>query len=473
MTNYQSKPYLKKYGGLALTLLAGFSLALTSIDYVSAKQSIRPGEAGNEGSSNASVSANGRYVAFNSSADNLSSKDLGPDERDIFMRDIRTKKTVLVSRPSGKRGRANGGSERLAISTNGRYVAFSSSATNLDRSAGVKEGLDDLATDSVIYLRDLRRGTTRLVSRPDGRNTVPKGVLFSANWPSISADGRYVAFDAFSLVPPAASEESSPQIYVRDTKLDRTILVSRADGPDGIEGNDEGSNEAHSDTGGPSISANGRYVAFYSNATNITSEGESGVFVRDLKENKTTLVSGANWFGKRLMYPRYPSISASGRYVVFLGYWITPDEKKERTDVFIRDLRQNTMALVSRRGRGGLRYKGNAHEPSISADGRYVTFSVNKRYDHEGQLRVYTRDLKAKKTRVVNRLNGLKGRIVGDSRSPSISANGRYVSFSTDSEKLKSVFDKYFSPRWFLNFSVYMRDRKTHKTMLISRASGP
>ena len=144
------------------------------------------GVAGNAGSQSPSVSADGRFVAFASWASNLDPVD-GDDASDVFVRDVVTGTTTLVSRASGSPGsKGDGDSFHPDISGNGRYVAFTSRATNLDPAD------DDETAD--IFVRDLQAGTTRLVSRASGSSgSEGNGASYS---PSISDDGRRVTFDS-------------------------------------------------------------------------------------------------------------------------------------------------------------------------------------------------------------------------------------------------------------------------------------
>src|SRR5260221_8211665 len=139
------------------------------------------------------ISANGRYVAFASKAKNLSRIDKD-DVEDIFVRDLKTNRTTLVSRAPGKRGAAgNGDSSNPSISADGRYVAFESYASNL--------GPADNSTIPDVFVRDLRSGRVFLASRAanGGALATPP----SAH-PAISGDGRFVAFDSrgSNLRPP-------------------------------------------------------------------------------------------------------------------------------------------------------------------------------------------------------------------------------------------------------------------------------
>jgi Tol biopolymer transport system component len=213
------------------------------------------------------ISGNGRYVAFESDANNLTA-DVTPASRDIFVRDLETDTTALVSRVTGPTGAAgDGASNDPSISADGRYVAFKSASANLSG--------EDLDPVEDVFVRDRVAGTTTLVSRATG----PAGAAGNADseQPSISDDGRYVSF--MSAATTFSTEDADPvvDVFVRDLVAGTTTLVSRAAGPVGAGGD--------ADSGFAAISANGRYVAFPSEADNLSAEDDDAVgdiFRRDV-----------------------------------------------------------------------------------------------------------------------------------------------------------------------------------------------
>jgi len=218
------------------------------------------GTQGNNWSFSVSISADGRYVAFNSGSDNLVVGDTNVSE-DIFVKDRVTGETTRVSLASdGSQG--NDHSQTPSISADGRYVAFPSRATNLV--AGDTNGLED------IFMHDRVTGETILVSvASDGT----QGNDFSFD-PSISADGRYVAFESASSNLVVGDTNDYINVFMHDRVTGETSLVSVAS--DGSQGN---SGSYH-----PSMSADGRYLAFSSSATNLVlgdTNNETDIFVRD------------------------------------------------------------------------------------------------------------------------------------------------------------------------------------------------
>jgi Tol biopolymer transport system component len=387
------------------------------------------GIAGDDHSSHASISADGRYVAFESPADNLSPSD-DNDVTNIFVRDLQDGTVTLVSQASGVP--ADRGSSRPSISADGRYVAFDSSADNLS-------GADNDTVQNV-FRRDLVGGTTELVSRADGLAGAPGDSHSTA--PSISADGRYVAFESGADNLSASDNDGVFDIFVRDLQAHTTTLVSAVvffgAGDD--------------DSFDPSISADGRYVAFDSSADNLSlldRDNAPDVFVRDVPGLTMTLASQANGTGGDAQSSS-GSISADGRYVAFssLATNLSNANNDSVFDIFVRDLQAGTTTLVSQgSGVGG---DGNSDRASISADGRYVAFASDadnlSTGDNNDFRNVFVRDVHANMTTLASHANGLPAD--NASFEASISADGRFVAFTSaannvsgsDNDDFENVF---------------------------------
>ncbi len=200
------------------------------------------------------VSADGRVIAFTSDATNLSKLDSDPLE-DVYVRDLDTHETSLVSRASGKAGvKAAGWSRDAAISADGRAVAFTAKARNLAPGAS--------GTSMQVFVRDVVAGTTALVSRTTGANGA-KGNR-RAYAAAISGDGRRIAFTSDSTNLAAGDTVRDPDVYVRDLDATTTALISRASGAAGVKGDGASSAAA--------ISGDGGVVAFTTSATNLSSD---------------------------------------------------------------------------------------------------------------------------------------------------------------------------------------------------------
>ncbi len=251
----------------------------------------------NGGSSDASISANGRYVAFGSAASNLVGDDTN-SASDIFVHDRVTKKTKRVSIKSAG-GQANGNSYDPSISATGRFVAFRSDASNL-----VGKDSNDRFD---IFVRD--RGTAK-TRRVNVKNTGGQAIGGGTFHPFISANGRFVAFTSSASNLIGNDKSNSEDVFVHDRETNKTRLVSKRTG--GAQG-DGSSHES-------SVSANGRHAAFASDASTLVrndTNNEPDVFVHDRWTKKTRRVSVRNGGGQGSGSSEDPALSGDGRFVAF------------------------------------------------------------------------------------------------------------------------------------------------------------
>jgi hypothetical protein len=289
--------------------------------------------AGNEGNNEStlyssglhSISADGRYVAFYSFASNLVAGDTNGTP-DIFVKDTQTGAITRVS-VEGAGAQANSYSYNPSISADGRYVAFYSEANNL------VSGDTNNATD--IFVKDTQTGAITRVS-VDGGGAQANNYSFN---PSISADGRYVAFYSGASNLVAGDTNGTSDIFVKDTLTGAIQRVST--GALGTQAN-SGSYE-------PSISADGRYVAFRSDTSNLVAgdtNGTTDIFVKDTLTGGIARVSvdGAGAQANNSSY--YGSLSGDGRTVAFLSYAsnLVPGDTNNTGDVF---LASNPLILPS------------------------------------------------------------------------------------------------------------------------------
>ena len=189
-----------------------------------------------------------------------------------------------------------------------------------------------------------------------------------SDWSSISNDGRYVAFrsDADNLV--SGDTNDFGDIFVRDRQIEITTRISVSS--DGAQANDESRN--------PSISADGRYVVFESDADNLVSgdtNGSRDIFVHDLQTGDTKRVSVASNGTQGNNNSRFPSISSDGRYVAFqsLASKLVNGDTNGYQDIFVHDRQTGVTSIVSVAS-DGKEGNGDSYGTSISADGRYVAF---------------------------------------------------------------------------------------------------
>ena len=302
-----------------------------------------------------SISSDGRYVAFESDASNLVQGDTN-DSDDVFVYDRQANAIERVSVTSDG-SEANGESGSPSISSNGRYVAFRSWASNL------VPGDTNGEPDVFVYDRQVDE-IERVSVAYDG--TEADGSNYS---PSISSDGRYVAFSSWaSNLVPGLSRTAITEIFVYDRHTDGIELVSVAF--DGSPGNWN----SHK----PSISPDGRYVVFSSDASDLVqgdNNSTTDIFVYDRNNETTERVSIAT-DGSETIQPSYsPSISSDGQHIAFESWAgnIIRGDTNGKSDIFVYHRETDTIERVSVASDGS-EANGNSLRPSISSDGRYVAF---------------------------------------------------------------------------------------------------
>lgn len=364
------------------------------------------------------ISDNGRYVAFSSYASDLVPGDTNGTS-DVFVHDRQMGTTTRVSVDSaGAQGSSI--SYEPSISADGRYVSFTSYASNLVPG--------DISEARDIFVHDRQTGATTRVS-VDSAGQQNDGDAFE---PSISADGRYVAFTAFTsnLVP----GERNWDIFVHDRQTGVTTRISVN------SAGRQGDRSSH----GASISGDGRYVAFTSEARNLVPDdwnGRSDVFVHDRQTAITTRVGVNSGEGHQYSYWR-PSISGDGRYVAFFDYTssLVPGETDVGWNISVHDRHMGATARVI--VDGALTPDASDYEwrPSMSADGRYIAFSYYSSNlvpgDPNDGWDIFTLD---RQTGVTTRVSVDSAGLPGNSTSywpPSISGDGRYVSFTSYASNL-------------------------------------
>jgi Tol biopolymer transport system component len=361
-----------------------------------------------------------------------------------------------VSRPpAGVPFENQGGADDGSVSADGRYVAFTTTWAGFGAPAG----------SQAVVVRDLETGALTVASRADG----PQGAQLgdATHFPggvAISADGRRVAFVLGDNNGPA-------QIYVRDIPAGRTFLVSAA--PDGAAGDGAGRS--------PSISGDGRRVAFLSLAANLSPadgarDGVADVYVHDVDAGTTTLVDVANGTGaKAADGASGPAISGDGRSVAFeTTDKLAADDTDVAPlvdDVYVRDLDRATTTLVSVDGAG---HKGDnvSRVPSISGDGTRVSFLSNATNLGAGAVAngLYVRDLTARTLTLVGRADGPGGAVLDDAIvQAQLSADGQHVAFSA---RDPAVAIAPGAPADAV-VRVYERDLASGVTRLVSRRPGP
>jgi Tol biopolymer transport system component len=413
------------------------------------------------------ISADGRFVAFESRASDLVANDTNGIGSDVFVRDLQTGMTTLVSVNRFGTSSDRTFSTDPSISADGRFVAFTSGATDL------------VANDTTmgnVFVRDVQSETTVLVS-VNRAGTNGGNDRSGFNPVRISADGRFVLFASLATDLVATDTNGKESLFVRDLHGETTTLVTSA--------------MFQSAT----LSADGRFVAF--DSTESTLGGGWNVFERDLQRETTTLVS-VNRFGTDKgngNYSVFPVLSADGRFVAFqsdASDLVAIDDtnggpNSNGDDIFVRDMQTGitTLASVNRFGTnsGGGPVNPSSEGPVLSPDGRFVAFTSAANdlveNDNNGAPDVFLRDLHTATTTLVtinrdgtnsgNRGGGISG------GSAAISADGRLVVFNSYSSDLAAINDTNWDPgtggiggRPPTGEDVFVRDLQTGTTTMVS-----
>jgi Tol biopolymer transport system component len=383
---------------LALAVAALPTLAApgeTELVSVSIATNHAAGESYMEGTQ--SVSADGRFVAFTSKAPDLVWGDTN-GKTDVFVRDRLTGTTERVSVGSdGSQGDRE--SVTPSISADGRYVAFISAATLPPHSG---DG------SFAVFVRDRSTGQTESVSTRPGIG--PMAI--------ISADGRFVTYSG-------SATATTFDVLVYDRLLRTTEPVSDAPFVEGAESLP------------CAISADGRFLAYSSLDPNVVTGDTNGfadIFVRDRLTTQTSRVSVASGGEEaNSTSERACSISADGRFVGFFSFatnLVQPDTGLSSGALFVHDRQAGITELVSVDPNGRAR---TGHGISLSADGRYVAFDAFS--NNVGAPGIFVRDRQMRLTQTVALpANGAGIPVPG--RSPSISADGRFIAFETQGSNL-------------------------------------
>ena len=417
---------------LLLAFANGNALAVGQTTRVSVATN---GVQGNGGSGPPSLSADGRYVAFTSDASNLVAGDTN-NTNDAFVHDRLTGQTTRVSVATGG-AQGNYDSFSPSLSSDGRYVAFMSTASNLV--VGDTNGTSD------AFVHDRLTGQTTRVSVATGG---AQGNYHSSS-PSLSADGRYVAFMSSANNLVTEDTNFAYHIFVHDRLTKQTTLVSVATG--GAQGNSE--------SFAPTLSADGRYVVFRSDASNLVvgdTNGTSDDFVHDRLSGQTTRVSVATGGAQGNGDGFTPTLSGDGRYVAFFSSSdnLVVGDTNGTSDAFVHDRLsgQTTRVSVATDGAQG---NGYSYSTSLSADGRYVAFGSDASNlvagDTNNTTDAFVHDrVTGQTTRVSLHTKGYQ--VAYGGFGGEISANGRYLAFGSLSHKL---VDGDTNP-WY---DIFVRDR--------------
>jgi hypothetical protein len=364
------------------------------------------------------MTPDGRFIAFVANTNGITDATTC-----ILLWDAQSGNTTLVSIDLNGNVATNSTCDSPAIDQSGRYVAFISNAPNLVTNA--------LVGEYHLYVRDVQTGVTVVADAGmDGTGSS----VGPATYPRLSADGRFVAFEALdaNLVPNDRNRDYD--VFVRDL-VSNTVEMISAHHPSLPSASPNGPSAISS----YSVSDDGRYVAFSSEADNLTSNDTNAmrdIFVRDRQTGTNILVSANQGGGVAHGLSAQPVISGNGRYVAFSS--TADDLVSAKTssfqDIILHDLLSGTNALVSLNSSGTHGGNSNSYSPWISADGKRVLFRSTARdlvsASFTGE-NLFLRDMSLGKTYALT-TNGFS--------AAAISRNGRYAAFINQNSVL-SVWD--------------------------------
>lgn len=482
------------------------------------------GVSANDPSTSPIMTQDGRFVAFESTATDLVTNYAGKFVRcsNVYLRDLVNNTTLLVSVGtnglSGTNGYGSSGDSSLSsVSADGRYVLFVSSARNLGaiintvseifvrdmqaektywigtNVAPFLKKVPPISTTSVfsnpvmsgdgqvlafrvtkdvnsLILRyDLASNSSTMVSSNKYIASVSSGITY--NWdyagPSISDDGSVIAYGLLPINIPPIPSIATNQIYVWTAAGNTNTPASMA--PDG-------STPGNANSDSPVISADGKTLAFLSAATNLVDNVSVGdhsrAYIRDLSSGITKLINVETNLDKPPgdVY-EYPIISADGKFVVFSSTsdGLVNNDNNDEEDVFIRNTQDDTTELVS--SKGAMMESSTADDISsipakgMSLDGRIVVFSTMANNVVGGDTNqcndIFVRDMATGKSLLVSVNAEGTGPGNGHSMQPSISADGSLVAFQSDASDLV-VGDTNGTP------DVFLYHLASGKTMLVS-----
>ncbi len=343
---------------------------------------------------------------------------------------------------------ANQDSSNPSISLDGNYIGYVSSDGN---------------RASEVYLRNVDRNRKELISRSSG-GAPANGSSYE---PAVSGSGWNVAFTSEASNLGGLGGESN--VYLRRSRRGETILVSRASGKNGAKGNGESFS--------PSISSDGKEIVFASTATNLAPGAKHGVvnvYLRNLETNRTTLVSRSSGGAPANGESTRPQISSTGNAVVFesTATNLSPLANGE-PQVYERKLASGRTSLVSVAEDGSVANQA-ARNPSVDGDGDRVAFestatnlsNIANRVDN-----IYVRDIGSNQVFLASRSGGGSKAIAnGDSSTPDLPRDGRFVCFQSVATNLGNPYDGFGVDPKVSN--VYVHDLLHHGTFLISRQTG-
>ena len=431
-----------------------------------------PGAASNLQSFAGQISGDGRTVLFTSTATNLSAADNDPDNS-VYLRELTGvfPQTILISRADGAAGASETlGSAAASLSDDGSVATFYTSGSGLDPTVPA-----DANGRSDVYARDVRNDLTRLVSRASGN-----GVAGNADsyYSALSGDGRTVAFQSSASNLAAGDANGVEDVYKRTNAFGgvaaTTTLVSRA------QAAAQAGNGASTQ---PAISRDGVSVSFTSAATDLLASpdgnGARDAFVRDGSTTRvlTRNAGGAPAGGAEQFDSPTTALSGDGAVGVFSAGAddLSALDDDDFEGVYAAGVAGGPVTHLSRPAGLADAFEGGVNASSggasnVSADGRYVAFTSSSDSlsgdDDDHLVNGYVRDVYAGRTILVSRASGLAGAAAnGDVSGIAISADGSHVAFGSHATNLSPDDPD-------TQTDVYVRELATGALVLASRADG-
>jgi uncharacterized repeat protein (TIGR01451 family) len=437
-------------------VLIGSAAALPAPGFTELVSLSTAGVQGDQDSQTPSISEGGRFVAFVSLAENLVPDDTNL-ATDVFVRDRGLGTTELVSvSSSGRPGNADSGLLNLmggpSISGDGRFVAFSSEASNLVRG--------DRNANADVFVHDrVTHETTRVSVATGGAEANAGGTE-----PEISRDGRFVAFlsNADNIVPDG---NFTADVFVHDRQTGVTERVSQA--PDGSDANGQSLFV-------PRLSADGRFVYYSSFASNLVAgdsdNGDVDAYLFD-RQTRTTTAITSNRPSTVTLHGVAGGISGDGRFLTFTTQdtsFITPDTNGFFDDAWLVDRSTGAYVLVGRND-AGAQGDDSTFAGDVSDDGRFIAL-VSRATNFDGPTNfrenVYLRDRTAGTTRLVSvASDGTQGDL--DSIEPAMTPDARVIAFASRSSTFVPETQAFFA------YDVFVRDARPQADLSVAQTDSP
>lgn len=389
------------------------------------------------------VTDDGRYVVFLSDANHLATNDLNRAS-DVFLKDRDTGHLKLISESTVRGVTGSALSFNPQISGDGRFILFESQSTNLVA--------NDTNACADVFLRDVQLNVTHLVSHRREDTTSANGESRNA---LLSRDGRFIVFESLAdNLDDPVDTNGTYDVFLYDHQSGYSRLISL---------NSDGTASANGESASPSVSVDGRYVVFETQATNVSSiDTNTGwdIVVRDTVGQSNLLVSvSQNSVESGLAPSLNPIISADGKRVAFTSSSPNLAPGVDRNSVFLRDLELQTTHVASLSHDAHFRTNSVGRHlwdqpPAITPDGRFIACA--------SATNIYLFDGASNSVELITAGSDGISSANGVCRSPRISDDGRFVAFLSSASNL---FDEAVNGE----FQVYLRDRKAGTTRLVSR----